>query len=300
MTTTCTVCALKVEIPFVSIAFGLWCRFEAHQEVLLSNFAVVGDDGEGDSPSQNIVMREAENVFLIHCSGRANCDSMLIELQLLKRQDLTQLLTQFIRPLSDSVLITVNLSAEDMDPFVFAVASKRSIGRLIKEHKDLGFLSPEKRKCDQYNLPASFSVVSETTEILPALLNQSFVGALKKYEELIEYIHFSDQYVPNVDQDEAAKDDKAAQAAVAEALKSVQRVLLFKFNLPARLRFTSLKQMEKLVPLMRMVLLCIDRVKKCHLSREAKERAVKNRSKMSEEVSKMSHQQRQEVSVVDS
>ena len=270
-------------------------RFEAHQEVLASNFALVGDDGEGEKANENVLIREAENLFLLHCSGRVNCDSLLVEIQLIKRQDLTQLLSQFIRPRSDSLLFTVNVSAEDMDPFVFAIAPKRVIGRLIKEHKDVGFLSPEKRKCDQYGVPPAFSVVAETTEVLPTLLTASFVATLKRYEELIEYIHFSDQYVPNADADEPSKDDKAAQAAAAEALKSVQRVLLFKFNLPPHLRFTTLKQMEKLVPLLRMVMYCIDRVKKCRLSREAKERAVKKRSKMSEEVSKLTHQQRQEV-----
>ncbi|XP_065191431.1 PAT complex subunit CCDC47-like [Sycon ciliatum] len=274
-----------------SIAYA-W--FEAHQEVLTNNFSVVGDDGEGTAPSRNIVIREAENVFLVHCTGRANCDSLLVELQLLKRQDLVQLLSQTIRPKSDAVQITVSLSAEDMDPFVFAVAPKRNISRLMKEHRDLGLLSPEKRRCDQYGVPATFTVVSETTEVLPTILTTSFVATLKKYEELIDYIHFSDQFVPNVDQDEASKDDKAAQAAAAEALKSAQRVLIFRFNLPAHLRFTTRKQLDKLVPLMRMVLHSIDRVKKCRLSREAKEHAVKNRSKMSEEVSKLTHQQRQE------
>lgn len=56
---------------------------------------------------------------------------------LLQRQDLLAVMTQIVRPSTDQVHIRVDMSKEDMDSFVFCVASKKSAIRLSRDMADL-------------------------------------------------------------------------------------------------------------------------------------------------------------------
>ena len=57
--------------------------------------------------------------------------------------------------------LRVDMSPEDMDSFIFCIASKRSAGRLSKEMYDLNTYCPEKRPADKYDIPGSYLVMSE-------------------------------------------------------------------------------------------------------------------------------------------
>jgi len=47
------------------------------------------------------------------------------------------MLNQFLRPVKDEVQIKVDMNKEDMDTFVFCVASKKTAARCSKEMADL-------------------------------------------------------------------------------------------------------------------------------------------------------------------
>jgi len=47
------------------------------------------------------------------------------------------MLNQFLRPVKDEVQIKVDMNKEDMDTFVFCVASKKTAARYSKEMADL-------------------------------------------------------------------------------------------------------------------------------------------------------------------
>ena len=70
---------------------------------------------------------------------------MLVELKLLKRQDLVSVISNMMKPSHDQVKIRVNMNAEDMDTFVFCLAHKKSAGKMVKEMQDLMTYCPEKR-----------------------------------------------------------------------------------------------------------------------------------------------------------
>jgi hypothetical protein len=67
------------------------------------------------------------------------------------------------------VLFRVDMSPEDMDSFIFCIASKRSAQRLSKEMYDLNTYCPEKRPADKYDIPGSYFVMSEVSQILPGV-----------------------------------------------------------------------------------------------------------------------------------
>ena len=82
------------------------------------------------------------------CSGRICCEGMLVELRLLKRQDLVGVISNLMKPAHDQIHVRVDMSPEDMDSFIFCIASKKSSLRYVLTIKS--FCLPE--KCDPESL----------------------------------------------------------------------------------------------------------------------------------------------------
>ncbi len=57
------------------------------------------------------------------------------------------------------------MSPEEMDSFIFCIASKRSAQRLSKDMNDLNTYCPEKRPADKYDIPGAYFVMSEVRKL---------------------------------------------------------------------------------------------------------------------------------------
>ena len=94
----------------------------SHKPILDSNFALVCNDGYKNIDDIEMQMqKESEHLFTFWCFGRQCCEGILVELKLLKRQDLVSVISNMMQPSHDQVQIKikVNMNAEDMDTFVF-------------------------------------------------------------------------------------------------------------------------------------------------------------------------------------
>lgn len=113
----------------------------AHKSFLEENFALIGDDSKKDtdlSQPVGLMMKESDSVFTLWCSGRVCCEGMLIELKLIKRQDLLALAMGILSSkVQDQVVIKAEISKDSMDSFVFAVCNKRSASKMMKDMTDL-------------------------------------------------------------------------------------------------------------------------------------------------------------------
>lgn len=261
--------------------------FQSHRQLLLDNFALVGDDGRKElSPDEaeaGGLVKDSESVYTLWCSGRLCVEGMLVELRLLKRQDLLSLMAHMVRPSADQLVIRVTMSPQFMDGFVMCLATKKTAARLHKTMADLSTYCPEKKRPDKYGLPANFTVLSEMGEVANAMLDQKVLSVIKRYEESIDYIHMSDQYSgPRLQED-----------TQPTKLPEVKKVLLFGFNVPGMGR-VSVETMEEMKPLLQLVFYCIDKVRRFKLSKEAKQKSDRNRLKVEEEFLKTTHAQRQE------
>lgn len=78
------------------------------------------------------LVKEAEHIFSLWCSGRVCCEGMLVELKLMKRQDLVSVIANMMKPTQDQVQVRVNMNPEDMDTFVFCLATKKGAAKLAK------------------------------------------------------------------------------------------------------------------------------------------------------------------------
>lgn len=259
--------------------------FQTHKQLFEENFAMVGDDGNQERNENVSLIKERENVFTLWCSGRTCCEGMLVELRLLKRQDLVAIIANMMKPSLDQVHVTVRMNKEDMDSFIFAAASKKTALHFTKELQDISVYCPERKAGEKFNIPASFQVMSEIGEATSAMLDSKVVSVLNKYGEYIDYIHFSDQY----------SGAKPTEEASSGALKQpdVEKVLRFGFNVPVK-GVPLEEALPRLKPLMIMVFYCIDKIKRYRLTKEGKNKADKNRQKVEEIFLKSTHQARAE------
>lgn len=127
--------------------------FEKSHDLLSYNFALVGDDGEKEIQNQGLI-KETDNVFTLWCSGRAQVDGLLAEIQLIKRQDLFSIFMNYFKPSSDKIvrlnsdlthspnafrlqLLRVFLSPDTLDNFVFCIAQRKVAAKLSKDINDI-------------------------------------------------------------------------------------------------------------------------------------------------------------------
>lgn len=254
----------------------------SHKEILDANFAIVGDDGQSKEATSGTLMKESENVYALWCSGRVCVEGMLVELKLLKRQDLINVMANIFKPCSDQVLITVDMDDMSMDKFCFLIAQKKVCAKLHKEKNDLAQFT-EKKSVDKYNIPSCFQILSEIGEATSAILDKTVCQVLNKYAEQVEYIHISDQY----------SGVKPQEDTTTSKMPDVKSVLIFCFNVAGKGK-TKVSDMEDMKPLLQLVFHCVDKVFKLRLGKEARQKAEKNRQKAEQSFLKAAHSQLQE------
>lgn len=256
----------------------LW--FSTHKALLDENFALVGDDGKIENENPGLI-KESESLYTLWCSGRTCCEGMLVELKMIKRQDLVSLIAGLMRPQLDQAHIKIELTRGLMDSFVFAVGSKKTVTKVFKEYNDLvskqgfkqtgtgigenniytlshlqtKFCSLVAKPEDRYNVPSGFGVLSEIPEATSAILESRVITALNKYQSYIDYLHISDQFSGPVQQEEGSTLKQPETKAV----------LLAGFNLPKH------AEMETIKPLLLLIFYLMERLKTYRMSKEVSE-----------------------------
>ncbi|RDD42671.1 Coiled-coil domain-containing protein 47 [Trichoplax sp. H2] len=259
--------------------------YESARQLLESNFAVVGDDGTGKEVQHGVLIKDSESIYSLWCTGKLGCKGMLVQIKLKKRHDLIGVMSSILKPKTDRIVITVEMLEEDMDSFVFAVVPKKNVAKLQKDLQDLSFFCPDKRSGEKYGLSNSYAILSEFPEIAETMLTQQVVKTINSFSEIFESLHFSDQYVEPKDPNEE-KDDKSV-------VQISKKVLMFTL-IPQKKGTSTVRIMSSLEPVLKMILFYIDRVRKCKLGKDAKQKAQVRRAKLQETYLKQSHAQRQE------
>ncbi|KAL5961139.1 Coiled-coil domain-containing protein 47, partial [Taenia solium] len=279
--------------------------FAAHEDLLAANFSLVGDDpsatlegnegkeagrgGEEKSTLNRCLIRESDSLYTLWCSGRVACTGMMVELRLMKRQDLPSLLLYWLhRPKSgvsaaaiasdDRVVVKVVLEDGEMDTWVMAVGVKKSITALIKDHFDLATYPVDRRGQRFIGLPEGMIVLSEIGEATAGILNPTVLKVINDHQSAIEYIYISDQYSGPRASMEDLKPPKPEE---------IQKVLIFSFILDE-------KDVEAMKPLFNFVFYLIEKTRKLRLGKEAKAKSDRARAKVSETLLKSVQAARQE------
>jgi len=256
--------------------------FNANKAVLEENFVLVGDDGKIDNENPGLI-KESESLYTLWCSGRTCCEGMLVELKMIKRQDLVSLVAGLMRQQQDQVHIKIDISPGVMDTFVFCVGTKKTVTKAFKEYNDLNkFCTLVSKPEERFRLPNGFSLLSEIPEATTIMLEFKTLLAITKYNHLVDYIHISDQFSGPIQQDDP------------NTLKQPETkpVLLAGFNMPKD------GDMKPLAHLMAVIFYKLDQLKTYRMSREGKSKAEKNRLRVEEEFLKSTHAARAEAAAL--
>lgn len=260
--------------------------FNDHNQLFNDNFSLVGDTGKSseESSDNGAVVKESESQYSLYCSGRVGCDSMLIELKLIKRQDLVAVMAQMVRPQNDQAHIRIDLSKDETDNFILAIASKKTAMHLAKDTADINVYCPEKRPGEKFGLPTGFFIMSEIAEATSAILDAKVIQAFTKYAQHIDYIHISDQFSGPKQQEDAS----------LLTMPEVKRVLMVGLNISVKGRIQNSEMQEKMRPLLQLTFHLLDKLRRFRLSKEGRAKSDKNRQRVEEAFLKTTHAARAE------
>ncbi|XP_072179152.1 PAT complex subunit CCDC47-like [Diadema setosum] len=256
-----------------------------HKELLETNFSLVGDDGQKEMPTTVNLLKQSENRYCLWCSGRVFCEGMLVELKFLKRQDLLSVVSRTLHPASDEIKVTVTLDVDAMDSFILFLGSKKVANRMQKDMQDLSQYCGDKRGGEKYGLPPSTVVLAELGEVVNGVLDTKVLNCLNSHPEMFDYMHISDQFSgpkPSAEEEQPTK------------MPETQKVLICNFKVPGNGR-CSKSDIEDMLPMMKMVIYLVDKIKRYRLSKEGKMKAERSRAKVAESFVKLAHAQRQEL-----
>uniref|UniRef100_A0A915I2C1 PAT complex subunit CCDC47 n=1 Tax=Romanomermis culicivorax TaxID=13658 RepID=A0A915I2C1_ROMCU len=155
------------------------------------------------------------------------------------------------------VTVRFTLNNDDLDCCVFCLGKKKSLNKLVKDMTDLSQFCTEKKNMDRLGLPDDFTLYAETAEVTSSIIDSKTLPILQKYDDLIDYIHVSDQY----------SGLKVAEGETQSKLPETCRVVIFQFNVPGRLSANE-KSMVDLKPLLSFTFYCLDKIRRFRLSRE--------------------------------
>lgn len=270
--------------------------YEQSRDLLKQQFALVGGAPQIDSghkknqddetdisalaalKKQRGLIKASESNYTIWCSGRAGVDGLLIELNLLKRQDLFSMAINSMKNVNDDNLILRFLLPNDAyENFVFCLAHKSHAVKLARDMIDIATFCPKRKQLSQMGLPLDkLYVMSELTDVCSAILDHSTVNVLKKFERSINYIHITDQY----------STIRSEDVSPMQRLASPKRLANFSFNLP--------KSQTDRAELLLFATSLLDRLRRFKLARDSKQKSDKNRQKITDFLQKTAFSARQE------
>ncbi|KAH9423963.1 Coiled-coil domain-containing protein 47 [Dermatophagoides pteronyssinus] len=255
--------------------------FEKNKDILEYNFALVGDDLKQKIQEPGL-LKETENVYTLWCSGRTLIDGMLIEIRLQKRQDLFSTIVSYFKPINDKILIKAFLSADSMDNFVFCIAQRKIAPKLSKEMNDLATYCPERKNPEKYGITSdNYLLLNEIGEAACFILDSKIVSLLDKNDDIIEFIHISDQF-------SGVRNDETQ--SMATKLPEVKKMLIISVNLPSTISSPNMDELDRLKPILQMAFYLVDKLKRFRLSLKSD----RSRQKIEKLFLQSTHQQRQE------
>jgi len=266
--------------------------YEQTRDKLKPQFALVGGSqildnvpktnenesiSNASSKKQKGLIKSSDSVFTIWNSGRIGLDGLLIELNLLKRQDIFSMALTLIKTTQDNLNLHFLLSQTGYENFVFCLANKTVAAKLARDMVDINTFCPKRKPLSQYghNIDRLF-VMSELNDVASFILDRETISFLGKYERSINYIHITDKY-STLNSDDLQP---------AQRLDKARRMARFSFAFP--------KRTEDSFEFIFFALSLLDRLRRFKLAKDSKLKSERNRNKVTDIIQKTQFTQRQE------
>lgn len=267
--------------------------YEQSKDILKQQFALVGgapqindgsqkrdedsDSNTASSKKQKGLIKSSESLYTLWNSGRVGMDGLLVEINLLKRQDLFSMALNLLKPTTDTLVLRFLLNQDGYENFVFCLAHKTLAPKLARDMVDINTFCPKRKPISQYGVESEkIFVMSELSDVTSFILESRTIAFIKKYEQAIKFIHITDQY----------STVRSEDAQPAQKLVNSKRMATFSFTFPK----TPADRVEYIM----FALSLLDRLRRFKLARDSKQKSEKNRQKITDILQKISSSQRQE------
>lgn len=164
--------------------------FETILPTLQAQFAVLG---AYDVSKKAALIKESHQSYKLYCSGRRNCDGILISIQLEKRQDLFYIVMKYLGLAKerDVVSFEVTQSTDNpADPMILCLAQQGEEEGVISGLQDVSSYTIQYKSS---KLPERLIFRAEALEIESMFTDQKVCEILHEHSNLISFIHFSDE-----------------------------------------------------------------------------------------------------------
>ncbi|KAK9479200.1 hypothetical protein V1514DRAFT_362645 [Lipomyces japonicus] len=163
--------------------------------------ATAGEDIANINP-ENYLHAKGPTDFITYATGRVNVSYLHGKLSLKPRHNVVLILFDYVfsfffasEPPADKIdyaIVPSSSSSEhdksSYDSFVFAIVNKNSMKKARENNYDLSLT----KTSDHVKLPHSFTVMSESAEITDTLFTPELLAAVKKAENVLDYLIVSD------------------------------------------------------------------------------------------------------------
>lgn len=225
---------------------------------------------------QKGLIKSTDSVFYLWNSGRVGMDGLLVEICLLKRQDLFSMAMNLLKVDKDTVYFRFLLNNDGYENFVFCLANKTHAPKLARDSIDISSFCPKRKPLSQYGIDIPRLVVmSELNDVATFVFDSKTSAFISKHSRSINFIHITDQY-----------STVREEVTTAQKLANPKRMATFSFDIPAKV--------EDRTEILLFSLSLLDRLRKFKLARDSKQKSEKNRQRISEMLQKTAFSQRQE------
>lgn len=248
-----------------------WAKaFATPNSILDKNFSLLGP---GDTPNNELLMRESNSTFKFYASGRRHCESLVATIDCRARHDLLRLASYLAVPRTDIINIEVQMNEGSMPQIVLAVGVPDIIKNLPKQYKDIATFT--KRKMVPKNRLAywpgeQLHVLTEHSSVFYDIFTDPRIESVFSGPSdlsLFRFLHFTSEQLAD---------------------GGARRLLRFSFSLPPP------DQIQQLARLMAIVPVFIDVLGGYRMAAEVSKKAAKARAEVAEKEAKEKQAQRQE------
>jgi len=221
---------------------------EANKPVFESEFSQIGVSTE----TGEILEIEGANSFKFFASGRKNCVYAMVTMELKRRHDLFSMaIVNLIWPQKDRLRLEIPIDTVNNLPFLFAVAKRKEAKFVHDNYPDINYFC---NKMTHDELDREYVVLGEDEEVSEYILTSSVIVALKKYDNIIEMISFTDLRKPHkqvlrVDMqipNNLLKNPKEFQNIIKTTLSLVDHIAIYKMSNVLRNKAEKARQLYDL------------------------------------------------------
>jgi len=227
--------------------------------------------GSYNPPRDDSLIKESNSRYLLYCSGRRNCNGLLVTINLQRRHDLFYVLMRYFKFSleQDSITIEISMSSSDYkEPLLFCVVERAQENELLESMEDVKNHT-NVYKCSK--IPSDFHLRMEVPEMEGLVLDTLVAKTIQEHSKHISYIHISD----------LAEQDKELG----------NRLLRFQIKIDE-----SLDNSEALSRLTLMSCYLVDLISGLKLHAQTKKIIESKRLRVKEALFKASHKEREEAS----